>query len=745
MRRSLGGKAHPTQQEDKMDKTIRNLITGIALLLTGLSLATAVTLTAPQSARANPGVLYAAPVAQGSGNCSSWANACTLQTALANAVSGDEIWVKAGAHKPTANSSDRNATFTLRNGVALYGGFAGTETQRAQRNWQTNVTVLSGDIDNNDITDSNGVVTNTDNIRGANSNHVVTGSGTNSTAALDGFVITAGQADYYGGGMYNYNGSPTLSNLTFSGNIAGISSTYGGSGGGMYNSQGNPTLISVTFTSNTARGAGSYGGSGGGMYNYQGNPTLIDVTFTSNTARGGSTYGGESAYGGSGGGLYNFKGSPTLANVTFSGNKAEGGSAYGGGLAFGGKGGGMYNSLNDYQGGPTLTNVTFADNRAWGGNLGGGRGGGMYNWGGNPTLTNAVFYKNLIGLFDGNGIYNDESSPILTNVTLVRSVSVSSLGSIIHNDFASNPTLVNVIAWVEGTQSGEKTISNGNNASPRIAYSDIEGCGGSGGAWNSACGIDAGNNIEANPLFVDAANGNLRLQSGSPAINSGDDNAIPAGVTTDRDGNPRFSGLTVDMGAYEFQSTTAYRLLVSMSGNGSGQVTSTPAGILCPGDCSHVYAPNTVVALTAASGASSTFVGWSGDLISNVNPLPLTVMSHTVITATFIQHNAPYFTSTPVPQAVPGLRYSYAVTATDPDLAYGDILTISAPTLPAWLTLVDNGDGTATLFGTPTLTDVGQHPVRLRVTDRSGLYAEQTFTIRVSIRVYLPLVIRNTP
>lgn len=365
--------------------------------------------------------------------------------------------------------------------------------------------------------------------------------------------------------------------------------------------------------------------------------------------------------------------------------------------------------------------------------------------GGNPTLTNVVFYKNLIGLYDGNGIYNDGSSPILTNVTLVRGVNISSLGSIIYNSGASNPTLVNVIAWVEGTQSGEKTISNVSNASPRIAYSNIEGCGGSGSVWNPACGIDAGNNIEANPLFVDAANGNLRLQSGSPAIDSGDDNAVPAGVTTDRDGNPRFSGLTVDMGAYEFQSTTAYRLLVDTSGNGSGQVTSIPVGILCPDDCSHVYVPDTVVTLTATSGVSSTFVGWSGDLISNVNPLSLTVMSHTVITATFIQLNAPYFTSTPVTQAVPGLSYSYAVTATDPDLAYGDILAITAPTLPSWLLLVDNGDGTATLSGTPTLTGVGQHPVTLRVTDRSGLYAEQTFTIRVNIPVYLPLILRNTP
>ncbi|MGB9619003.1 MAG: choice-of-anchor Q domain-containing protein, partial [Armatimonadota bacterium] len=346
-------------------------------------------------------------------------------------------------------------------------------------------------------------------------------------------------------------------------------------------------------------------------------------------------------------------------------------------------------------------------------------------------------------LWDGNGIYNSSSRITLTNVSLARSVNVSSLGSIIHNS-NSTSTLTNVIAWVVGTQSGEKTISNDNASSTRIAYSNIEGCGGSGG-WNPACGIDAGNNIEVNPLFVDAANGNLRLQSGSPAINSGDDNAVPAGVTTDRDGNLRFSGLTVDMGAYEFQSTLAYRLLVNISGNGSGQVTSTPEGILCPGDCSQVYAPNTAITLTAVSGASSTFVGWSGDLVSNANPLPLTVMSHSVITATFIQLNAPYFTSTPVTQAAPDQLYSYTITTADPDLAYGDILTITAPTLPVWLTLVDNGNDTATLFGTPTINDVGQHTVVLRVTDRGGLYAEQTFAIQVNTRLYLPLVLRNTP
>ncbi|MBI4675461.1 MAG: hypothetical protein HY741_27770 [Chloroflexi bacterium] len=86
------------------------------------------------------GTLYAAPVAAGSGDCSSWSNACTLQTALTGATSGDEIWVKAGVHKPGAA---RTNTFTLKSGVAVYGGFAGTESQLSDRNFANNATILS--------------------------------------------------------------------------------------------------------------------------------------------------------------------------------------------------------------------------------------------------------------------------------------------------------------------------------------------------------------------------------------------------------------------------------------------------------------------------------------------------------------------------------------------------------------------------------------------------------------------------
>ena len=88
---------------------------------------------------------------------------------------------------------------------------------------------------------------------------MVTGSGTDASAILDGFTITAGDANASqphdrGGGMYNAGGSPTLTDVTFSGNSAA-------NGGGMANwTSSSPTLTDVTFSANSAT-------NGGGMSN----------------------------------------------------------------------------------------------------------------------------------------------------------------------------------------------------------------------------------------------------------------------------------------------------------------------------------------------------------------------------------------------------------------------------------------------------------------------------------------------
>ena len=192
-------------------------------------------------------VRYVKPVASGTGDGSSWADASdNLQAMIDASGTGDEVWVAAGTYKPTT-TNDRSISFVMKNGVAIYGGFNGTETLLSQRNWVTNVTILSGDIgtvgDNSD-----------------NSYHVIfnNNNGLNSTAVLDGFTITGGKTSGsfgdFGGGMANKSSSPTVSNCIFSGNTSLA-------GGGMANDASSPAVSNCTFSGNSASSQG------GGMFN----------------------------------------------------------------------------------------------------------------------------------------------------------------------------------------------------------------------------------------------------------------------------------------------------------------------------------------------------------------------------------------------------------------------------------------------------------------------------------------------
>ncbi len=89
----------------------------------------------------------------------------------------------------------------------------------------------------------------------------------------------------------------------------------------------------------------------------------------------------------------------------------------------------------------------------------------------------------------------------------------------------------------------------------------------------------------------------------------------------------------------------------------------------------------------------------------------------------------PAFTSTPNLKAKVDVEYVYNITVTDTD---DDDLTISKTTLPGWLTLTDNGDGTGTLKGTPEKDDVGDHNVVLTADDGiAPTPVEQSFTVTV--------------
>lgn len=156
-----------------------------------------------------------------------------------------------GTYIPTANSSDRDASFVMKAGVGIYGGFVGGETLLSQRNWVTNPTILSGDIDNSPG-DNTG-----------NSYHVVIAAFADDvpTTRLDGFTITGGNANgngnitvngvgifrNFGGGMYTNGGTNTLTNNTISGNTA--LSTLGG---GILTIVGTNTLTNTIIWGNSS-------------------------------------------------------------------------------------------------------------------------------------------------------------------------------------------------------------------------------------------------------------------------------------------------------------------------------------------------------------------------------------------------------------------------------------------------------------------------------------------------------------
>lgn len=280
------------------------------------------------AALAHADVCRVTPTGAGVG---AWDDTSTLQAALGNAQC-TEIWAAAGVYRPA--TSDRAASFVILPGVAIYGGFAGTETQRDERRPALHRTVLSGDIGEDDIdVDGNAIAESAADIQGDNSYQVVVMDGTTGTpllddTTLDGVTITAGNADgdwpqNSGGGLF-CNGmgagsvcSPTVRHVVFSGNA-------GKYGAGMSNvgNSGNssPTVTHVTFTGNAASV------DAGAMTNYvvgagTSSPVLVNVTFSDNHALG------------NGGAIRNFASSgaaivqPFLVNVTFAGNSAAEGGA----------------------------------------------------------------------------------------------------------------------------------------------------------------------------------------------------------------------------------------------------------------------------------------------------------------------------------------------------------------------------------------------------------------------------------
>ena len=199
--------------------------------------------TAPPSIR-----IYVDSAAAGADNGTSWADAYTdLGDALTASRAGDTIWVARGTYFPDAGTRDSSLAFEIGEQRYLFGGFAGGETALSQRDWKSNRTILSGDLDQNDQWSGDTLLN-----YGENSLKVVRISDALAGPAVDGFEVT-GAVGYVAIGVYNSGnaGSPlTIANCT-------LRDMYGHSSSSVLhvNSQCWATLDNCVFIHNVGRQA----------------------------------------------------------------------------------------------------------------------------------------------------------------------------------------------------------------------------------------------------------------------------------------------------------------------------------------------------------------------------------------------------------------------------------------------------------------------------------------------------------
>jgi parallel beta-helix repeat protein len=481
-------------------------------------------------------VVRVSPTGDDANDGSSWAVAKrTVQAAIdAASVRGGEVWVQASTYYEQ---------ITLCPFTYLYGGFAGSETTREERDWTANITTLDGQQQGS----------------------VVSVRAGQQISTIDGFTISNGRTDGAGGGVYVQGGSPTVANNTITGNTAikggglclisssatvtnntltGNSADCGGGlylasytatiayntivgnsadlGGGVYAEESAPTITNNTITNNG--GAGLYflnsaptitaniinrnsAPDGGGVCLSSSTATITDNTIVGNGAD-------------DGGGLYLSSSSGTIANNTIIGNCASSG----GGLFINSSsptivGNRISGNIADRQGGglsvcrssPTIENNTITGNDA-------ASGGGLYLYTFSPTIVNNTITGNNAD--GGGGLYVDYALPTIANTI----VSFNSSGVLLRGT-SNTPSL-----W--------RNCVYGNQEYDYDGLAD-------------PTGIDG--NISADPLLADLRYGNVHIQPDSPCVDAGSD--VDVSTEFDMDGKPRIESAAVDIGADESDGT----------------------------------------------------------------------------------------------------------------------------------------------------------------------------------------------
>ena len=433
----------------------------------------------------------------------SWDSATNLQRALATATEGDEIWVAEGTYVPDEGQGQTDdsigSSFSINNGIALFGGFAGTESTREPTG---GTSLLSGSLTADDeenpvfsrciveIASGTGVILDNFSVSFSEDPEITFLSSAESALEIRG----RNSPQVSGCHITGSGNDPAI--FAFSGTFTDCTIIGGASTGLEANSSTPSSIINCTFT-----------GSEDNAIELRGDDAIIaGCIFEGNFT---PTFGGAIRIAFS---------DPTIDRCTFDGNSA-------------GQSGGAIDL--DRLSTATISNCLFTNNAA--GTVQRFRGGGAINIDADDSMA---------------------GSATITGCTFVNNSSPGDLGGAIDNG-GSDTTISNSIFW--GNISAESapdaitnTIANFQDATPTISNSIVQYSGGSGAPWDTDAGIDGGGNLDTDPLFI--SDTDFQLTPTSPAIDAGDPAA--ASGETDLAGNPRSSGTAPDMGAFEFLVST---------------------------------------------------------------------------------------------------------------------------------------------------------------------------------------------
>ena len=483
------------------------------------------------AARADARVIRVMADAGGIETGDSWDDAYSdLQDALAAAVEGDEIWVAAGTYKPT-KGSDRGSSFVMRSGVGVYGGFLGREVVRDVRDWKANKTILSGEIGDPSSVDDN-------------SHSIVRGA---AKAVLDGFTITHGNSYWTGTDERNVGSAMTLdvdpvtvANCTFFGcatrtgqAIVSIKTCgpdiincdfMDGELHDLYMLHSAPRLFACTFIGRSSYGNifGEYSSptltgcefSSSSLWLQHGAITLLDCSLTSGMLRA------------------DYCSTVTVLRSSFTNNH------------YAGSGGAILLwDISRF----IVDACVFDGNHA---KFGGGAIDASYTTG---TITNSVFCRNRAG--SGGAVRAHYSNLAFNNCVLTSNTAIDYGGAFLSG--FSNISLNNCVFWNNKALYGE--VYDYHRTDLAFLNCILAGSGGSGDGWVGWMGIDAGGNMDCDPLFIDPLtpagpdglwrtdDDGFRLRLDSPCIDAGFGWHAPLrdilGLV--RTGRP-------DIGAYEF-------------------------------------------------------------------------------------------------------------------------------------------------------------------------------------------------